>query len=146
MVQHLPGTWRDFVWLSAALAAANLVILILFCRESNFTRPSPQNPQVSNTSSQPDDTSEYLDSKLAHSDHAEESQEEPAKDLRPEGVEHFEHTPISWPAIWFSFIQNDHQVSWLKTFLHPFVFLSYAPVTWAIVIYGVHLSPQVILM
>lgn len=144
MVQYSLGTWRDFVWLSAALAGFNLILLILFYPESNFRRPplptkfrhhSEESQKAANDYSNENNEGKSTESRVEHS----------SSIVDPNDVQHVKHIKVPWHSIWFSFIKVDHSVNFLKAFLHPLVFLVYPPVVWAIFVYGAALSSQVIL-
>ncbi|KFZ24527.1 hypothetical protein V502_00993 [Pseudogymnoascus sp. VKM F-4520 (FW-2644)] len=144
MVQYSLGTWRDFVWLSAALAGFNLILLILFYPESNFRRPPlptkfrhhlEESQKAANDYSNDNSEGKSTESRVEHS----------LSIVDPNDVQHVKHIKVPWHSIWFSFIKVDHSVNFLKAFLHPLVFLVYPPVVWAIFVYGAALSSQVIL-
>jgi hypothetical protein len=144
MVQYSPGTWRDYVWVSAALAGFNLVVMIIFYPESNFHRshtviPEPVPSDRAQESTFADESSPDREKHGASSHSAIEMS-------RPHGVQHVDHVRISWQSVWFSFLKVDSGASFIKVFLHPFVFLSYPSVLWGIFVYGAALSSQVILV
>lgn len=144
MVQYSPGTWRDFIWLSAALAGFNLILLILFYPESNFRRPplptgfghySEESQKAANGYGNENSEEKSTESRVEHSSSIVDAND----------VQHVKYIKVPWHSIWFSFIKVDHSVNLLKAFLHPLVFLVYPPVVWAIFVYGAALSSQVIL-
>lgn len=143
MVQYSPGTWRDYVWVSAALAGFNLLLIIFFYPESNFSRPflitstseqiegSESKTANSYTEEHVGDTS-YVGSGMAHSN--------------SHGVHHVDCIKVSWSSIWFSFFKVDHQVSLLITAIRPLIVLIHPAVIWAVFVYGSSLAAQVTIM
>lgn len=132
MVQDGPGTWRNFVWLSAAVAGLNFVLLVLFYPESNFHRPQ-------DASMSPEKSSTENDTEKAVSAHATEH-------AMPHGTQQVDHVHVPWTSIWFSFITIDKTISMPKTILRPLAFLASPNVLWAVFVYGTALSAQIILM
>ena len=146
MVQYSPGNWRDYMWLCAALAGFNLILLILFYPESNFHRPPlPTGSEHSSTNSQHvADSQSPNDIEGKSEEFRTENQN--TTTVQPTNVQHVNHIKVPWHSIWFSFMKIDHSVNFFKAFLHPFVFLAYPQVLWAIFVYGTALASQVILM
>ncbi|TKA49867.1 hypothetical protein B0A49_12905 [Cryomyces minteri] len=142
IVQYAPGTWRDYVWVSAALAGFNLVVLILLYPESNFHRShvakQPTIAQKEHTVSGADKTkgfSSQLDSLGENGTTAD-----------THGVQHVDHIRVPWTSIWFSFLRVDHQVSLLTVAVRPLIALIHPAVVWGIFVYGASLAAQVILI
>lgn len=132
MVEIEPGTWRNFVWLCAAIAGLNLVLLVLFYPESNFHRPrdAPVSREGSSTETDPE---------KAVSTHADEH-------AVSHGAQRVDTTHVPWTSIWFSYVTIDRVVSLPKTIVRPLAFLAFPNVLWAVFVYGTALSAQVILM
>lgn len=135
----LEGTnsWRDFVWFTAALAGFNLLVLFLAFPEPNFTRPSVLQA-VHLTETDKDDIKHVENEKSANG-----LISEPAA---LHGVQTVDISNPSWMRTLSTTWKVNHEVNLVKTFLHPLVFLTYPSVVWAIFLYGVSLSPQIILM
>lgn len=132
MVQYSPGTWRDFVWLSAAIAGLNLVLLILFYPESNFHRPHDESSTQARNSSEGD-------AEKGTTEHIRERE-------TSHGVQHIDHVQVPWTSIWFSFFTVDKTVNIFKTAVKPLAFLAIPNVLWAVFVYGTALSAQIIMM
>lgn len=132
MVQYSPGTWRDFVWLSAAIAGLNLVLLILFYPESNFHRPHDEPSTQARNSSE-------SDAEKGTTEHIRERE-------TSHGVQHIDHVQVPWTSIWFSFFTVDKTVNIFKTAVKPLAFLAIPNVLWAVFVYGTALSAQIIMM
>ena len=137
MVQYSPGTWRDFVWVSAALAGLNLLLMFLFYPESNFHRPIPRSitnrsvENFKNLEQEKSPSSTHIDFDIHQS---------------PYGVQHVDHVHVSWISIWNTFWTVDETVSFRRAMIRPVLFLLYPPVLWAVLVYGAALGAQVILM
>jgi len=147
MVQYSPGTWRDFVWVSAALAGFNLILLILFYPESNFRRPPlPTGHGQSSINSQDQGDLHRSESIIEGKSLESRAEMQNPAITDHNNVQHVNHINVPWRSIWFSFAKLDRSVNLFKAFLHPFVFLAYPQVVWAIFVYGASLASQVILM
>lgn len=132
MVQYTRETWRDFVWLSAAVAGLNLVLLMLFYPESNFHRP--HEVAASQTGGAPED-------------HAEKGASESTLEQAPHhGTQYVDHVHVPWISIWSSFITVDKTVNIFGAVLRSLAFLAFPNVLWAVFVYGTALSAQIILM
>lgn len=135
MVESSPGTWRDFVWVCAAIAGFDFVAIFLFYPESSFVRPplpdSGSNRDENNT------PKEELDSASNVAPHSEHLESEQGR---------IDVVAISLPKVWTSFIHYNPNISLPRAFALPFVFLGCLPVLWTILVYGSALASQVILM
>lgn len=141
MVQYSPGTWRDYAWVTAALAGANLLLIILFYPESNFTRPRPMtNEQAEVLEGKRTDT--FVEEHGGSASHIESGK--PHTTLH--GVQHVDHVQIPWISIWFSFFNVNHEVSLLTVAIRPLIVLIHPAVVWAVFVYGSSLAAQVIIM
>ncbi|KAH7024150.1 aldehyde dehydrogenase [Ilyonectria destructans] len=138
MVQSSPGTWRDFVWVCAAIAGFDFVAIFLFYPESSFVRPPlPDSPPSGSNRDESSTPKEELDSAsnvAPHSEHLESERD-------GNGV-----VAISLPKVWTTFIHYNPNISLPKAFALPFVFLGCLPVLWTILVYGSALASQVILI
>ena len=140
MVQELKS-WRGFIWFTAALAGFNILVLWLLYPESTFRRPTVQNVARETASDGKTESSCIKDNKpesrgVEHSVGMEALY----------GVETVNISNPSWSTIWTSFLKTDQEQSFVKVLLHPLIFITYPSVLWAIFIYGMALSPQVMLM
>jgi hypothetical protein len=128
MVQYSPGGWKDFVWVCAALAGANLVAIYLLYPESNFIRP--------------DSTIE------SDSQHGENSQAEKTTIVRTDIISRHQVkvVPKPWPSIWTSIITVNQDASFFEISLRPLKMLLKPSVLLAVFVYGSSLAAQVILM
>jgi len=141
MVQYSPGTWRDYVWVTAALAGANLLLIILFYPESNFTRPhliTNGQAEVSEDKT----TDKFIEEHGGSASHVESGKPHAAL----HGVQHVDHVQVPWTSIWFSFFKVDHETSLLTVAIRPFIVLIHPAVVWAVFVYGSSLASQVIIM
>jgi MFS family permease len=141
VVQHSPGTWRDFVWVCAALTGVNLVAIFLFYPESSFDRSALEPPaqEDQNVSA---GTTEDLEPKADSCTVEDASQATTALGINQEGWV----VAVSYPRVWTSFFRDNHVVSLPKAFAAPFVFLVSIPVLWTVFVYGSALASQIIVM
>lgn len=139
MVESSPGTWRDYIWLCAAVAGFDLIMLFFFYPESSFTRPPlPSQESSVHNNAENANSKENIDGmgqRIKTGSESIHSAEAP-------------YTPItvSWKEIWTSFIRYNPNVSLWRAFVIPFVFLASGQVLWLIFLYGCALASQVTLM
>ncbi|KAI5241796.1 MFS general substrate transporter [Aureobasidium subglaciale] len=147
MVQYSKGSWRDYVWLCAALAGFNLLLLIFLYPESNFNRPSIPHPDTLTEDTETPYTSGEIKGNMK-GDTAHLGFVEPGNDQHdtPIGVQHVDHIPVSWSRTCLSFFTVDHHVSLLTVAVRPLVVLIHPAVVWAVFVYGTSLAAQVILI
>lgn len=146
VVQYSPGTWRDYVWVSAALAGFNLILVILFYPESNFHRP---HVAISNHSAMTDKertTSDTLEKTEETSSELISVVGRNGSSAMAHGVQHVDHVQVPWTSIWFSFLSIDAQVSFITVAARPLIALMHPAVVWGVFVYGASLAAQVILM
>jgi hypothetical protein len=136
MVADTTGAWRSFTWLCAALAAADSVFMYLAFPESNFRRPVVQTDtiQASATSSTP----------AQKSIGGEHCESQPVRDDL--GAQQVVNVVIPWKRVWRTLVHYNNELSFLRAFSQPFVFLTCPNVLWAILVYGTALGAQIILM
>lgn len=142
IVQYSAGTWRDYVWVSAALAGFNLILLILLYPESNFHRPHVEFGDHSATSR----TDRGLDKGEELASHLDSTMEKGDDGVTGHGIQHVDHIHVPWKSIWFSLFKVDHQVSFVTVAIRPLMSLIHPAVVWGVFVYGVALAAQVILM
>jgi hypothetical protein len=141
MVQYSPGTWRDYVWVSAALAGANLLLIIVFYPESNFARPhTVTSDQVEVSEGKTSET--FIEDHAGNTSHMESSKPHAAL----QGVQHVDHVQVPWTSIWFSFFKVDHEASLPTIAIRPIIALIHPAVVWAVFVYGSSLAAQVTIM
>ena len=138
MIENTPETWRDFVWLCAALAGFNLLTIFFLYPESSYNRPplpTPRSPSQEGAPSINKDEGEATCEKL----------EDASRPIHSTYNEDWV-VKVSYPRVWRSFFQSNHRVNLLKAFAVPFVFLLSAPVLWTVFVYGCSLASQIIMM
>jgi MFS family permease len=140
-MEQYTGSWRNFVWLSAALAGFNALLLLATFPEPNFRRPTAL--QTLHTAEEEKGNVSHIEQGKDTKDIVQDIESKPAALL---GVQNVAVSNPSWKKILTTTTKVDVEVNLFKTLLHPVVFLTYPPVVWAIFIYGVALSPQIILM
>lgn len=136
MIQYSPGGWVDYVWVCAALAGCNLVLLYLLYPESNFDRPElPAQDTLPLPAAPGADDLERKPTVFAVEDHN-----------RLERVDTVSVVDKPLTSVWTSFITVDHSVSFFRIVLHPLILLLCPDVLYAIFVYGTALASQIILM
>ncbi|KAK7183732.1 hypothetical protein PSPO01_10068 [Paraphaeosphaeria sporulosa] len=131
ITQYSPGSWRDYVWVCAALAGANALVIYLVCPESNYNREIMTPTHIS----------------LLNTRYAEDISE--AGEIVRMNTTSWHHVNVvkkPWTEIWTSFITVDHKVNLLVAFWRPVQMLSRPAVLFAIFLYGTHLAAQIILI
>lgn len=131
MVEYTTDTWRSYFWLCAALAGANVVLLLFFCPECNFYRPQAEqyteNIQLGPTKNDDDSDKETCS----------------FREVVSTG-EYTIHTPSFKDRL--SPVRYGRNISFLKTLVNPLMLLRHPAVLWGIFTYGCCLSPQIIMM
>lgn len=136
------GSWRSFIWLSAALAGFNVIVLFLFYPESNFHRPTFEQIVNPVPSEEEKNMASHLEDGLKTT--VEQEKEESLHNLY--GAQSVKVSNPSWVETWTTFWTVDHDANFFKVLLHPIMFVTYPSILWAVFTYGVALSPQIILM
>ncbi len=131
MVRYSPNGYIDWMWVSAALAGFNLVMLFLFYPESNYHRPDTDGAPLALPQSAKLEASEIED---AH----ETTQR---SDIRTDYVV---DKPLA--SVWTSYITVDHSVGFFRICIRPLILLLCPDVLFATLLYGVTLAAQLILM
>lgn len=137
MIQSTPGTWRDFVWLCAALAGFNLLTIFLLYPESSYIRPplpTPLSPSQEGASLNKDEGEGALVN-------IEDASQPIYSTYSQDWV-----VRVSYPRVWTSFFKSNPRVDLLRAFAVPFVFLLSAPVLWTVFVYGCSLAAQITMM
>ncbi|KAJ9136833.1 Aldehyde dehydrogenase [Pleurostoma richardsiae] len=139
MVQSSPGTWRDFVWLCAALAGFNLLAIFFLYPESSFIRP-PLPPDL--PSPIPKGVANVSKEDAGGTSHIVEDCSQPIyKTYHEDWV-----VTVSYPRVWTSFFRINRMVKLPRAFAIPVVFLLSPPVLWTTFVYGCSLACQVIMI
>ncbi|PNS14336.1 hypothetical protein CAC42_6849 [Sphaceloma murrayae] len=130
IVSYTTEGWRNFAWLSVALAAFNLTSIYLFYPESTFHRPVPE-------AESPTTTIPGHEVKI----------ESESTDVRPGTVADHELdiVQVSWPSVWKTFYQYDDSVTTVQAILNPLVFMIYPSIIWVILVSAVALACPLIL-
>lgn len=146
VVQYSVGTWRDYIWVSAALAGFNLVVVILFYPESNFHRPHVAVESHSEVTDKEHTVSSIFEKTEGTSSHLDSAGGENVSSHMAHGVQHVDHIKVPWTSIWFSFLRVDSEVSLMTVAVRPLIALIHPAVVWGVFVYGASLAAQVILM
>lgn len=131
ITQYSPGSWRDYVWVCAALAGANALAIYLVYPESNYQREEVTPNHISLLTER-------------YTEHSSES-----GDMVRMNTNSWHYVKVvkkPWAKIWSSFIIVDHNVNLLVAFWRPVQMLLRPAVLFAIFVYGTHLAAQIILM
>lgn len=138
MVQYSPGGYVDYMWLSAAMAGANLALIFFFYPESNFRRPDgPHAPAARPRSAS-------LEAKPAAVN--QETVDGGETGLPRTGADAVLVVDKKLTSIWTSFVTVDHSVSFFRVCLRPLILLLCPDVLFATLLYGVALASQLILV
>tara|TARA_R110002003_G_scaffold502_11_gene20124 strand:- start:10033 stop:10479 length:447 start_codon:yes stop_codon:yes gene_type:complete len=133
IIEYSSGGWRDYIWVCAALAGANLVAIYLLYPESNFSRPEihvHHVPLASTWSAEP------------------EGGKRDMMQIEDASRHHVSVVKKPWRSIWkpSAIITINHEVSLLEVSILPIKLLLRPSVLLAVYIYGTSLASQVILM
>ncbi|KGO56982.1 Major facilitator superfamily domain, general substrate transporter [Penicillium expansum] len=131
MVQSTAQTWRSYFWLCVGLAAVNLVLLFIFCPESNFRRPDFE-----------DDG--QIGMKPVGDEEATEKSNTSFVESASTNVEYTVHLLPFKERL--SLIRYNDSINFLKALVDPLRLLRHPSVLWAIYAYGCSLSPQIIMI
>lgn len=147
MVQYAGG-WRNFIFLCAALAGFNAILMFFLMPESNFNR-SLVDLDVAEKHTV--EAEQELKSKLEvyHGEQAQPIQLSHANAESGAGTELFQVEALvskKFSSFWFSPPQYNKDIHFSTTLIRPFALLSYPSVLWASFIFGGILAPNVPLM
>ncbi|KAL3482686.1 major facilitator superfamily domain-containing protein [Aspergillus germanicus] len=131
MVEYTPDTWRSFVWLCFALAMFNLVLLIFLAPESNFKRLEPSSPP------------QQLQTYPYHKEGDTTFVEDAAGMTTGEG-DFSIRTPTLREIL--QPFHYDRDVNFFTASISPLKLLVYPSLLWGILVYGICLSPQIIMI
>jgi len=132
MVRYSPNGYIDWMWVSAALAGFNLVMIFLFYPESNYHRPDTDGaPLALPPQSAKPEASEIED--------ANETTQR--SDIQ---MDYVVEKPLT--NVWTSYITVDHSVSFFRICIRPLILLLCPDVLFATLLYGVTLAAQLVLM
>jgi hypothetical protein len=128
-------SWRNFVWVCAALAGLDLFLIFLVYPESSFVRPEIGAPGERRDSTQKEEL-----------DGASQVIETRSEKIGLGQQQHGDTVKVSFPKVWMSFWHRNPMVNLPRAFMLPFVFLGCVPVLWTILVYGGVLASQIIVM
>lgn len=141
IVQYSPGGWRDYIWVCAALAGANLFAIFFLYPESNFHRPETHQefsrPEVPVGRSQGNDV---------ESEKSQAGIEDNIRRVDTLSRHRVDVVKKPWMSIWTTFITVDEKISLMSAFTGPLVMLAKPAVLLATFLYGIALASQVIIM
>ncbi|KAJ4347359.1 uncharacterized protein N0V89_011300 [Didymosphaeria variabile] len=131
ITEYSPGSWRDYIWVCAALAGANSLAIFLFYPESNFNR-TRKTPHVVSVEGQ----------------QVADANTEKGEIIRTDTISwhHVSVVKKSWTKIWTSFITVNPDVNILRVFFEPTLTLGRPAVLYAVFVFGTSLAAQVIMM
>ncbi|KAL3439839.1 major facilitator superfamily domain-containing protein [Aspergillus insuetus] len=130
MVEYCADAWRSFVWLGFALGMFNALLMVFLFPESNFERPEPDSP--------PQQLQNYQENK------EDAVFVENAAETAPEGDLYSVRTPSLREIL--QPIRYNKEASFFKELISPLKLLVYPSLVWAIFVYAICLSPQVIMI
>lgn len=131
ITQYSPGSWRDYVWVCAALAGANALAIYLVYPESNYDRGGVPTNHISELGAQ----------RIEEAGGGMEIV--PTNHVR---CHHVDEVKKPWRTTLTSIITVNHNVHLLSVFWRPVLMLLRPAVLFAIFVYGTHLAAQIILM
>lgn len=130
MVEYSADTWRSFVWLCFALAMFNVHLMVFLFPESNFERPGPHSP-----AQELQNYPEYKEDTVFVESTAESVLEEDTYSIRKPSFREI-----------LQLIRWNKEVNFFKALMSPLKLLGYPSLLWAILVYAICLSPQIIMM